>query len=101
MNAITFSAMQPLDYKHNVTVEQLLTYIVRSGGSVANDNPHIIIPRTALEESSAFTRNSINHCLSQGLLAEVPFARAASEYHITSKGLEYLQSLRKVNGPLS
>lgn len=93
--------MLSLDFKQNITIEQLLNYIVQLGGSVANDNPHIIIPRTALEESSDFTKNTINRCLSQGLLAEIQFAKAASEYHITSKGLEYLQSLRKVNGPLS
>ena len=93
--------MLPLDFKQNITIEQLLNYIVQLGGSVANDNPHIIIPRTALEESSDFTKNTINRCLSQDLLAEIQFARAASEYHITSKGLEYLQSLGKVNGPLS
>lgn len=90
--------MISLDFQSNITPEQLLNYIVQLGGSIANDNPHIIIPRTCLEESSEFTRNTINRCLSHGLLAEIQFARAASEYHITIKGWEYLRSLRKLNG---
>lgn len=89
--------MQVIDFKDEVTVEVLLLYIVQSGGSVANENPHIIMPRTTLEESSAFTKDTINRCLSQGLIKEVPFVSRASEYHITRKGRAYLRSSGKAN----
>ena len=89
--------MQVIDFKDEVTVEVLLLYIVQSGGSVANEHPHIIMPRTTLEESSAFTKDTISRCLSQGLIKEVPFVSRASEYHITRKGRAYLRSSGKAN----
>ena len=84
--------MEILNLKNNVTAEQLLRHIVRLGGSQADGNPHIIIPRSTLEEASAVTRNTIDQCLSRGFIREVPYARAASEYHVTRRGLAFLSS---------
>ena len=84
--------MEILNLKNNVTIEQLLRHIVRLGGSQADGNPHIIIPRSSLNEASTATRNTIDQCLSLGFIREVPYARAASEYHITREGLTFLSS---------
>ena len=84
--------METLNFRGDVTIEQLLRHIVNLGGSQANENPHMIIPRSTLEEASAFTKNTISHGLSKGLIREVPYARTASEYHITMKGFAFLRS---------
>ena len=80
-----------------MTIEQLLGHIVSLGGSEADGNPHMIIPRSTLEEASAFTRNTIDQCLKQGLIREVAYARAASQYHVTRKGLAFLRSAENNN----
>ena len=89
--------MEILNLRNNVTIEQLLGHIVTLGGSEADGNPHVIIPRSTLEEASVFTRNTIDQCLKEGFLREVAYARTASEYHITRKGLSFLRSTENNN----
>ena len=88
--------MAYLNFQEEVTTVQLLNHILDSGGSMRNENPHIIVPRSSLDKASSFTRNTIDFCISEGFIQEVPFAKKASEYHITLKGLEFLH--REIKG---
>ena len=88
--------MAYLNFEEEVTTVQLLNHILDSGGSMRNENPHIIVPRSSLDKASSFTRNTIDHCISEGFIREVPFAKRASEYHITLMGLEFLHGRLRV-----
>ena len=92
-SSLHLPAMEILNLKNNVTAEQLLRHIVRLGGSQADGNPHIIIPRSTLEGSKRGPLGipSIN-VFPRGFIREVPYARAASEYHVTRRGLAFLSS---------
>ena len=92
--------MQALDFKSDITTEQLLNYIMDLGGSFLNDNPHIVITRSTLMEAGKFTRDTIKSCIYMGLIREVPFAKTVSEYNITPKGPAFLQSIRQGQCPV-
>ena len=89
--------MAYLNFEEEVTMVPLLNHMLGSGGSMRNENPYIIVPRSSLEKASSFTRNTIDHCISEGFILEVPFAKKASEYHITLKCLEFCIERKKHN----
>lgn len=84
--------------KEDLTVVELIKLVKSAPGDIAQLQGYILIPADTLANASRTSQDTINYCKEHGFIRVEQAGKRCYEFHITQKGLAFLNS--KINPPV-